>query len=215
MTNDFLRATGDPTELYSLFEARPPFLGRPIGTETLNGFELLHPEAPSSKPFWESLGFSYAAIEYAGHRDAISLDLNRDAVPPALRGQFDFLINTGTTEHVANQDNAFRVCHDLVAPGGLMLHAVPGGGNMTHGLFNYTPKFFWHLCRENGYGVIKLLIAPFGRGPVHPDVLQSNATWAKGADYPPLPAEIEDLSIIAILRKPDDRPFWTPLDLPT
>src|SRR5207244_461624 len=119
-----------------------------------------------------------------------SLDLNRDAVPRKLRGRFDLLVNAGTTEHVANQDNAFRVMHDLTASRGLMMHTVPGGGQMTHGLFVYTPKFFWHLCRENGYEIVKLRMSPFGVGPAHPDVVQSNARWGGCNDYPALPAEI-------------------------
>jgi len=215
LTNSFLQAKGELDELYALYAVPRPDLGDPKWAGTLNRSELLHAEAPSSQPFWTSLGFTYAAIEYGGHRSAIALDLNRDAVSFRLRGRFDLVVNAGTTEHVANQDNAFRVMHDLAAPRGLMMHAVPGGGQMTHGLFCYTLKFFWHLCRENDYEIIKLRMAPFGIGPPHPDVVQSNARWGRRDDYPPLPAEIADLGILAILRKPAARRFVTPLDLPT
>jgi SAM-dependent methyltransferase len=214
LTNCFLGANSDLDEVYALYDMPRPFLGDPRAGGILNGRDLLHPDSPSSRLFWTSLGFSYAAIEYETRPAVIGLDLNRDSVPPALRGNFDFLVNGGTTEHVANQENAFRVIHDLVAPGGLMLHIVPGGGLMTHGLFTYNLKFFWHLCRENHYTVIKLRISPIGAGPAHPDVLQSNATWAGRDNYPDLLAEIPDLSILAILRKQTDRPFATPLDLP-
>lgn len=214
LANCFLRAESELDEIYALYGATRPSLGTPVWAGSLNRIDLLHPDAPSSEPFWTSLGFAYTAIDYGGIRGAVGLDLNRDIVPPALRGKFDFLVNTGTTEHVANQDNAFRVIHDLVAPSGLMLHAVPSGGMMTHGFFSYNLRFFWHLCRENEYVVIKLLMAPFAVGPVHPDVLQSNEKWGRGADHPAFPAEIWDLSILAILRKPADQPFRTPLDVP-
>jgi SAM-dependent methyltransferase len=212
--NSFLQAKNDLDELYALYGVPQPFLGNPKWAGALNGFELLHDEAPPSEPFWTSLGFSYAAIEYGGHRGAISLDLNRDAVPFRMRRRFDLVVNAGTTEHVANQENAFRVIHDLAAPGALMIHSVPGGGEMTHGLFCYTLKFFWRLCRENEYEIVKLRMAPFAAGPAHPDVVQSNARWGGANDYPALPAEISDLGILAILRKPANRRFVTPLDLP-
>jgi hypothetical protein len=215
LTNCFLQAKRELEEIYALYGARQPFLGEPKWAGSLNGFELLHSDAPSSQSFWTSLGLSYAAVEYQGHRGAIALDLNRDSVPAELRGSFDFLVNAGTTEHIANQDNAFRAMHDLVAPGGLMWHGVPAGGNMTHGFFNYTLKFFWHLCRENEYQIVKLRILPFGGGPVHPDVVQSNARWGGRDNYAAVPAEVCDLFILAILRKPADRPFMTALDLPT
>jgi cyclopropane fatty-acyl-phospholipid synthase-like methyltransferase len=56
------------------------------------------------------------------------LDLNHDIVPEDWRSRFDLLINAGTTEHVVNHDNAFRVMHDLVKVGGFMIHEVPVAG---------------------------------------------------------------------------------------
>ena len=61
--------------------------------------------------------------------------------------------NFGTTEHIANQLQSFKIIHDLAAPGALMLHVVPAGGMPTDGLVSYNPKFFWLLCRSNGYRV--------------------------------------------------------------
>jgi len=82
------------------------------------------------------------------------LDLNYDNVPAASLNAFDLVTNYGTTEHVANQLNAFKIIHDLTKPGGLMVHHVPAQGHLNHGLFNYNAKFFWMLCRSNGYKVI-------------------------------------------------------------
>ena len=130
-------------ELYGLF-------GKPkaqLGSLSKDNFTDL---APPAEPFWTSLGFSYAAIDYNGHRNSTALDLNADNVPGNLRGQFDLVINTGTTEHVANQGNAFRVIHDLSAVGGLMYHEVPAG-SWDHGLINYGPKFFQFLQEQNDY----------------------------------------------------------------
>ena len=79
------------------------------------------------------------------------LDLNNDRVPEKLLGAFDLVINAGTTEHLANQENAFRVIHDLTRRGGLMYHEVPGGSCTDHGFVAYQPKFFHRLMQQNDY----------------------------------------------------------------
>ena len=157
LSNDFLRADAQLKEVFELF-GRPavPRLGEPIAVGYLGGLELQSANAPPSQLFWEALGFHYATIDFDGHRHSYPLDLNKDSVPRHWRNNFDLAINAGTTEHLANQDNAFRVIHDLVRKGGIMIHELPAGGMPTHGLITYTMKFFWHLCRENRYQVLRL-----------------------------------------------------------
>jgi hypothetical protein len=108
-------------------------------------------EAPLAREFWRWLGCTYAATDIDGNPDSIPLDLNVDPVPAGATGRYDLVTNLGTTEHVANQFNAFKVIHDLAAPGGVMITEVPTQGHANHGLFNYTLKFFWMLARSNGY----------------------------------------------------------------
>jgi hypothetical protein len=140
--------------------------------------------APPSEPFWTAMGFEYAAVDLNGHRDSIPLDLNMDEVPERLRQQFDLVINTGTTEHIANQAQAFRIIHDLTRVGGVMFHEVPAG-SWNHGLFNYTPKFFLLLEKQNDYEQVYLRERTEG-----------------------------DMFIRAALRKRLKRNFATPLDVP-
>ena len=140
--------------------------------------------APPSRQFWVSLGVDYAAIDLGGHRDSVALDLNNDEVPTALIGQFDLVVNSGTSEHIANQAQTFRIIHDLTKLGGLMYHEVPAG-SWDHGLFNYTPKFFLLLHKQNDYQQIHLR--------------ERND---------------QDMTIRIALRKRVLRPFVTPLDVP-
>ena len=206
LTDQFLHAVEDRNELYRLFGATPIDLGQPIGQESFTA------HAPSSQPFWRSLGLDYVAIDLFGE-GVVKLDLNRDCVPQALRDSRDLVVNWGSTEHVANQDNAFRVIHDLTKPGGLMFHFVPSSGIMTHGLVTYTMRFFWHLCRENRYEPItlKLLICP--ESPIERNVVESNRELRAPCPLPNV--MIRDIFIQATLRKADDRQFETPMDLPT
>jgi SAM-dependent methyltransferase len=229
LSNPFLRATDDLDELYRLFGRSPPRLtSEGINLENLGpsgfsaGLELQSETAPSSRAFWESLGFRYAAIDYGGHRDAIALDLNRDQVPSHLASCFDLVVNTGTTEHVSNQDNAFRIIHDLTAPGGLMIHDVPAGGMLTHGLFGYNMQFFFVLCRDNAYDVLDLGLVFCGSALIHADIVSSNAQFARfSSHHDPRfsramnsDMEVPVFMIRAILRKSRMQPYMTPLDLP-
>jgi hypothetical protein len=131
-----------------------PKAGRVIelGAQQLSGdTELLSPDAPYAKETWESLGYKYRCIDIDGSSHAIPLDLNYDKVPLFHRRRYDLVTNFGTTEHVANQLNAFQIIHDLTKVGGIMVHNLPAQGYHNHGLVNYNMKFFWMLARSNNY----------------------------------------------------------------
>jgi len=213
LSNDFLGNHERLSECYRLFRKARPVLGVPIASEIVSGLEHLSRANPHSREFWRSLGFAYASIELDGHCDSIVLDLNFEEVPQRLRSAFDLVVNTGTTEHVANQDNAFRIMHDLCGVGGIMYHHVPAGGMMTHGLVTYTPKFFWHLCRENSYEPITLRVSAHPAAEVPQDIRDSNLRFA-GFDPIDPGLEIPNFMVAAALRKLHDKPFVTPLDIP-
>jgi len=215
LSNQLLRSDKALTDLFDLFGVEMPYLGAVKDAGFAGGQELQAQDAPPSQPFWEALGFEYATVDFDGHRHSRALDLNKDGVPPEWRGQFDLAINAGTTEHVANHDNAFRVIHDLVRPGGIMIHEVPAAGMLTHGMVNYTMKFFWHLCRENNYQVLSMEMAPGGTAPLPNDIVATNRRFGRNRSSAALEKEqIRDWYIFASLRKTADTAFVTPLDLP-
>jgi hypothetical protein len=99
------------------------------------------------------VGADYLAYDiFEADRTAI-FDLNRDAVPQEARGSFDLVLNCGTTEHVLNQFNAFRVIHDACRTGGVMYHNLPMTGYLDHGYFCYNPRLFFELAAANRYTV--------------------------------------------------------------
>jgi hypothetical protein len=205
----FLQQRDDIATLYALFERPAVDLGSPVGAA---GGSITK-ASPSSRRFWESLGISYACIEYAGQDGSLALDLNRDDAPVALRNRFDLIVNAGTTEHVVNQENAFRLIHDMTTPGGLMIHEVPCSGMLNHGFVKYTPNFFFRLCKFNDYFPVSIKTRTFRRSQVPADVRASNIQFGGGID--PIDVdEVTDFLIYAALRKQHDTPFMTPLDYP-
>jgi len=180
-------------DLCKLFQCqRPPFL-RPVGEENFTDL------APSSGDFWRALGFDKKAIDIKGN--AIRIDLNHDTVPSSLRNKFDLLLNLGTSEHVANQGNAFQIMHDLVHIGGVMYHEVPAGGLIDHGFVAYQPKFFHALCRENDYELIFLKLTAWGNSNLP---VQYHRSGSQNS--------VTDCSLRVAIRKRRNHAFTYPLD---
>jgi hypothetical protein len=153
LANNFLAASAEAERLGPLFDInRPLVLPAPQPTHTLpGGQEHLQPTAPLARIFWQWLEFNHAAIDIDESPGSIPLDLNYDTVPLEEKGKYDLVTNLGTTEHVANQLNAFKLIHELTKLGGVMVHELPAQGMFNHGLINYNPKFFWMLARSNRY----------------------------------------------------------------
>ena len=130
LSNDFLRNKGKLAELGHAFGVATALdLPDPTESVLIHGkLEHLDSSAPPSRDVWTWLGFEYAAIDIDGSPGSISLDLNFDEVPWKFRKRFQLATNFGTTEHVANQLQAFKIIHDLVATGGVMLHSLPAQG---------------------------------------------------------------------------------------
>jgi SAM-dependent methyltransferase len=149
----------------SVLEIGASQIGADVTVDDINAFNAyfgcdasLTPKMPVSRLF-AAAGFTYRALDLAPKETSIIMDLNTDELPGHLHGQFDTVINIGTTEHVSNQGHAFKIIHDSLKPGGYCVNAVPGLGLLNHGLVTYSPKFFVYLCRVNLYEITEWRIA--------------------------------------------------------
>lgn len=109
-----------------------------------------------AQKFYTDLGFDYIAIDLDTYNDSsfvLKLDLNEEHCPSEHKGKHDLVVNHGTTEHLINQTNAFRIIHDLCKVNGVMVTTVPCF-DINHGFFNYSPIFFRCLARANNYEII-------------------------------------------------------------
>src|SRR5258708_2695530 len=125
--------------------------------------EFAHPGGhyESSRALMTALGFDYTCIDMDGKYGALKLDLNIATYGDLDYRTFDNVTNHGTTEHVFDQANCFRLIHDLTKEGGLMVHIVPtrGLGRSLgydgHGLFLYSSGLFGDLALSNGYQMVR------------------------------------------------------------
>ena len=172
--------------------------------------------APFARDFWHWLGFEYAAIDIDGSPESIPLDLNYDSAPQEVKGKYKLVTNFGTTEHIANQLNAFNVIHDLTAPNKLIIHEVPTQGMFNHGLVNYNFKFFWLLIRSNGYKVIHADFMPAQEYYDLPGNIEEFLGTSKlSKDRRSYNYKVADAGMLIVVQKVFDIAFVPPLDVET
>jgi len=210
LSDAFLRDTAAQRQLAVLCGINPDLLPK-LPT---SGAAIRPGSEPHARAFYEALGYEYACIDIDGSDDAIQLDLNYDEVPAQYRGCFDLVTNFGTTEHVMNQLNAFKVIHDLTAPGGVMLHELPAQGNVDHGLFSYHPKFFRMLGYNNGYETLFLDYRWTEIRPGLPEEVRFQIEQFVSLAGRPL-CGVSAAALFVAQRKTRDGPFVPPIDVPT
>lgn len=177
--------------------------------------EHLDSSAPFARDFWNWLGFEYASIDIDGSPGSMPLDLNYDEAPPLALGKYQLVTNFGTTEHVANQLNAFEVIHNLTALGGVMIHHLPMQGMFNHGLINYNPKFFWMLARSNGYKLIDLDVTFTNTYYELPDNIVDSVSAFRPDIGRRNRLRAADTMLLVLLQKTFDTPYVPPLDVAT
>ena len=134
----------------------------------LNGMGLTLTEADITQAdgftetFFQRIGYpvieamDFTAQEGAQHLHDLNLPLRRE-----LHGQFDVVIDGGTTEHIFHIGTALDTCHHLLKPGGIMLSFIAADGWFGHGFFQTGPDVpwrYWHHAR--GYEMLEVSLAP-------------------------------------------------------
>lgn len=123
---------------------------------------------------WRAAGLDYFSLDITGAPDSRVFDLNFASVPDADRASADIVTNLGTTEHLMNQFNAFKVVHDLLRVGGVAVHYVPFAGMLNHCFFTYHPKFFYSMIVNNRY---RLRHVEYGRPGLHASLGEGNTVF--------------------------------------
>ena len=107
----------------------------------------------------ESMDFS----DYEGA--TILHDLNQP-IPAELEGQFDFIFDGGTIEHVFNVPVALENVYRMLRPGGRFVSANGMNGWPGHGLYQFNPELvytFWkRTCNCSVHTCMGIKKAPEG-----------------------------------------------------
>lgn len=102
-----------------------------------------------SETLWAKLGFGRVeAMDMSDYEGATIIhDLNQP-VPPELEGQFDFIYDGGTIEHVFNVPVALVSVFRMLAPGGRFVSVNGMNGWVGHGLYQFNPDLAWTFWRR-------------------------------------------------------------------
>ena len=142
------------TMMRGLFRA----FGRPAPSDAI--IESFANWTGAARDLYEHLGMTYACIDVDARFGSLTLDMNFDEVPQPHRNRYDLTTNHGTSEHILNQYNVFKMMHDLTSPGGLILHAVPFTVHLEHGFFNYDVDFYTAIASANAYQTLGVWVGP-------------------------------------------------------
>ena len=147
-------------------------------------------------------------------------DLNVHSLSREKRATFDLVVNFGTTEHLMNQYNAFKVMHEAAKPGAYMFHQVPSTGYINHGYFCYNALMFKELAQANGYEIADLWLAGpnqmenvLANAQLFPGVMDASKLRnnVEGFRNAPIPAS----NINVLFKKGADKPFRVGLEVKT
>ena len=177
---------------------------------------------------FEAAGMHYESFDIAdGYRTTV-LDLNHAVLPADLQRKFDLVLNFGTTEHILNQLNCFKVIHDATKVGGYIYHSLPAVGYVDHGYITYTGRCFFDIAGYNDYELVACWFDWAGEGgssvldslrsykghfPVLNDALNAFESAEQGRALRDL--KIPDIGINVVYRKVRDKPFWGALESST
>ena len=159
-------------------------------------------EGSSARALFERLGMKYWCVDASGEHGALRWDLNFDECTPEHKGRYQLVTNHGTTEHLLNQLNSFKMVHDLTAKDGMIMHALPFLSYLDHGYFNYQPNLFIDLARSNGYDLLGMWLN-----------IDKNLThfipWERGLEKH-LQIGASDSLLLVLYRKTVDEEFSVP-----
>jgi len=118
--------------------------------------KALKQEMISDIDLFTGLGFDEVrSIDYSDFEDAdYVLDLNKP-IPEYLHNKFDAIYDGGTLEHVFNFPQSLKNIHNMLKPGGVIMHASPSHNHVDHGFYMFSPTVYHDYYSANGYDVLR------------------------------------------------------------
>ena len=119
----------------------------------------------TAKEYFTNVGMHHTSIDINGEDGALPLDLRCPELFYDFRCKYDVLTNLGVTEHVEpidKQYECFSIIHDVVKPGGIIIHIVPdveeldmSGAWANHCTIYYMKEFFEKLAEHCNYTMLE------------------------------------------------------------
>lgn len=105
--------------------------------------------------YYKAMGFALVVSMDINGKATVKVDLGQP-LGGQWNGVFNILVNGGTGEHIEPQDVFYRNCHNVVSPGGVMLHVGPEQGWPGHSNNLYNERWYRQLCQQYGYTMLHM-----------------------------------------------------------
>lgn len=116
---------------------------------------------------FKSLGFSACdSLDCSDFEKADHVyDLNRNGVPEKLVQRYDLIFDGGTIEHVFHLPNVLNNLFLMLRLQGRVIHVAPSSNYIDHGLYMFSPTFFWDFYCANDYAINNMQVFRHGIKP--------------------------------------------------
>ncbi|WP_186774794.1 hypothetical protein [Allorhodopirellula solitaria] len=92
------------------------------------------------------------SFDYSDYEGATHVHDFNTPVPRAFHGQYSFLIDGGTLEHVFHFPIALKSCMKMLKIGGTYFGATPANNEMGHGFYQLSPELYFRaFSPANGF----------------------------------------------------------------
>ena len=108
------------------------------------------------KSVFEGMGFRHVSVDWNGEHGAVKRDLRK---PLEGFGQFDMVVNMGTTEHVEGQAGVWANIHNATKVDGVYVGQTPYHDRQSwwwHGKYYPTEQFFESFAAINGWEIERM-----------------------------------------------------------
>lgn len=137
---------------------------RAIGLE--HGIVATVADAPDDRllvheaEFLKAIGYAESlSLDISDYEGAdFVFDMNSPQTPQHLCERFDFIYNNGTIEHIFNVPNVLANIHNMLRPGGVVMHSVPVNNHLDHGFYQLSPTLFWDFYSANDYAELDAIM---------------------------------------------------------
>lgn len=129
-----------------------------------SGLEIEYRDAFSPFSFQEELLSALGAsepgsIDASGYEGASIVHNFNERIPEDLRGRFSLFIDFGSMEHIFDVRQVINNIQLLLDSGGSAMILTDANGNSGHGLYQFSPEFFYSAFSErNGFSETAVLL---------------------------------------------------------
>jgi hypothetical protein len=139
------------------------------------------------------VGFADSLLRFLGAEDVRSFDVSdyegatdvhdfNSRIDPALHGQFDLVLDSGTLQHIFFATTALENCMNMVRVGGHVIVMSPANNRLGHGFYQFSPEFYFRsLTQENGFEIRRASVFEGHADPVWYDAVDP-ATIGGGSE---------------------------------